>query len=235
MDSSLVIIDIVSDIVCPWCWLGKQYLDEAVRNTPEIKVQINWHPFMLDPNVPPEGVPYKDYMRKKFGGAEQFGGSDQGETDRFKSIRAHLETAAKAAGIAFDFNNISIRPNTLKAHQLMKWAAGQNIAHTASEALFKAFFVDGKDIGNTQTLTPIAEAIGMDGTLVQELLNEGRDVDSIQSELTYFQQLGISSVPTFIYNGQFAVQGGQPASVHQQALQKASGLTPKSILSSPQT
>lgn len=228
MTSNLVIIDIVSDIVCPWCWLGKQYLDEAIGNTPDIETQINWHPFMLDPMVPPEGVPYKEYMRKKFGRADQ--NVDSTQTDRFKSMRTHLETAAGPAGIQFDFDNISIRPNTLKAHTMMKWAAGQNMAHTASEALFKAFFLNGKDIGHIETLSQIADTIGMDGTLVNELLEEGRDTDKVQAELAYFQQLGISSVPTFIYNAQFAVQGGQPAETHMQALQKASILEAKSIL-----
>lgn len=224
MSSNPVIIDIVSDIVCPWCWLGKQYLDAALRDT-QHDVHINWHPFMLDPDVPPEGVPYKEYMKKKFGG------SKTGETDHFKSMRSHLEQAAHPAGIIFNFNNISVRPNTLKAHQLMKWAAGQNKAHAAAEALFQAFFEKGQDIGDTQTLGQIATAIGMDGALVQDLLDEGRDEQEVRAELAYFQQLGIHSVPTFIYNGQFAVQGGQLPEVHTQALAKASTLETKDILS----
>lgn len=219
-----VIIDIVSDIVCPWCWLGKQYLDTVLHDT-EYEVRINWHPFMLDPDMPPEGVPYKQYMKKKFGG------SKTGETNRFKSMRTHLEHAAGPAGIVFDFDNISIRPNTLKAHQLMKWAAGQNKADLASEALFKAFFVDGQNIGDTQTLSQIATSIGMDGPLVQELLDQGRDEEAIHAELAYFQHLRIHSVPTFIYNAQIVVQGGQPPEIHRQALAKASTLETKDILS----
>lgn len=110
-----IIIDIVSDIVCPWCWFGKKHLDQAIEQNPDIDVQINWHPYMLDPDVPADGVPYKDYMRQKFG---------DGPSDRFKSMRNHLESGAGPRGINFQFDGIPMRPNALKAHCVMKWAQG---------------------------------------------------------------------------------------------------------------
>ena len=216
-----VTVDIVSDIVCPWCWLGKQYFDKALAASPDIEVQINWRPFMLDAGIPEGGMPYPDYMKAKFG---------TGRSDKFKAMREHLEGAAEAAGIEFHFGDIPMRPNTLKAHLLIKWAAGQGKAHAASGALFQAFFKDLNDVGNNKILADIADNIDMDGKLVTELLETGRDVDKIKAELAYFQKLGVTSVPTFIYNGTFAVSGGQPPEAHEQALQKASTIPAKDIM-----
>jgi predicted DsbA family dithiol-disulfide isomerase len=225
MSTPSIIVDIVSDIVCPWCWLGKQYFDQALRDAQhdmdETDVQINWRPFMLDHGIPESGMPYKQYMKKKFG---------SGPSDQFKAMRDHLMAAAGPAGISFNFDDIPMRPNTLKAHLLIKWAHGQGKAHAASEALFRTFFKDLKDIGDDKVLANIADSIGMDGKLVQDLLSQGRDGEALKQELAYFQKLGVTSVPTFIYNGTFAVQGGQPANVHRTAFKKAATLPAKNIL-----
>lgn len=221
MSKKTVTVDIVSDIVCPWCWLGKQYFDKAVAVSPDVDVQINWRPFMLDAGIPEEGMPYPDYMKAKFG---------TGRSDKFKAMREHLETSAGAAGIEFHFDDIPMRPNTLKAHLLIKWASGQGKAHAVSGALFQAFFQNLKDVGDNEVLATIANEIGMDGKLVTELLETGRNVDKLKTELAYFQKLGVTSVPTFIYNGTFAVSGGQPPEAHEQALQKASTIPIKDIM-----
>lgn len=222
MPPQTVTIDIVSDIVCPWCWLGKQYLDAALVASPDIEAQINWRPFMLDAGIPDGGMPYGDYMKAKFG---------TGRSDKFKAMRAHLEQAAGDVGIEFHFDDIPMRPNTLGAHLLIKWAADQGKADAASGALFKAFFQDLKDVGDTKALSIIADDIGMDGQLVTELLESGQDVDKVKAELAYFQKLGVTSVPTFIYNGTFAISGGQPAGAHLDALEKASTIEAKDIMS----
>ena len=222
MTSNPIIIDIVSDVVCPWCWYGKKQLDRALEQHPDLEVQINWHPYMLDPTVPAEGVPYNEYMRKKFGG---------GPSNRFKAMREHLEAGAGPLGITFRFDDIPIRPNTLKAHCLMKWAQGQGKGHAMSEHLFRAFFDEHKNVGDTDTLADIAREVDMDGDLVKDLLDTARDVKSIQAELEYFAKLGIAGVPFFIYNGRFSVQGGQPAEVHAQALEKAQTLPSKDVMS----
>jgi predicted DsbA family dithiol-disulfide isomerase len=221
MAEHLIHIDIISDIVCPWCWYGKRQLDHAIAQNLDIDVQIKWHPFMLDPTVPSDGVPYKDYMKQKFG---------DGPSDRFKSMREHLETGAGPLGINFRFDGIPMRPNTLKAHCLMKWAQGQDKGHEMSERLFKAFFDEHRDVGDTKTLAKIGKEVGMDSALVTELLESGRDTETVQAELDYFRNLGISGVPFFIYNGQFSVQGGQPAEIHSQALVKAQDLPPKDVM-----
>lgn len=216
-----ITIDIVSDIVCPWCWLGKQYVDAAIKQFPDMEVQINWRPFMLDADVPSDGLPYQYYMKKKFGGDR---------VEQFKAMKKNLVQAAGPAGIEFNFDAIPVRPNTLKAHCLLKLAAEQGKSAAASEALFKAFFQDGQDVGNDKVLMQIASDIGMDINSAKKFSASKNDKKEIKSELAYFQELGVSSVPTFIYNGTFAVAGGQPIDAHLQAIEKASTTPPKDIM-----
>lgn len=208
-------VDIVSDIVCPWCWLGKRYFDQAAKASGR-EIEVSFRPYMLDPNVPEGGVPYRDYMKSKFG--------PDGPSNRFKQMREHLEAAAPDAGINFRFSDIPTRPNTLRAHSLVRWAQGQDKGAAAKEALFEAFFDKLEDIGDIDVLSRIAGEIGMDATLTKELLEQGRDKNSVLEEIVFFQRLGISGVPTFIYNGQFAVQGAQGADVHKQAIDKAASM-----------
>ena len=205
-------VDIVSDIVCPWCWLGAAYFHKAAEQF-NGKVELSWRPYMLDPNVPPEGVPYRDYMTAKFGEA--------GPDSRWTAMRHHLETAGPQMGITFNFKTISLRPNTLNAHRLMRWAQGQGKAKAMADALFKAIFTDNDDIGATETLAEIAGKIGLDSALVRDLLTSDKDVAAVQNEILHFRSLGVSGVPTFIYNGQFVVQGAQPVEAHLKALAEA--------------
>lgn len=204
-------VDLVSDFVCPWCWLGyKQFM--AAADSAKPKPQVTLRPFMLDPSVPDEGMDYKDYMRAKFG---------EGSSDRFQSTREHLETEGEKLGLSFDFSAITRRPNSLNAHRLLKWAQGQDLGNACAEALFRAYHEEGKDIGDAATLSDIATSIGMDGSLVLELLKKDDDKLAIQQEAMFFKGLGISGVPTFIYNGNFAVQGAQPAENHKRAFREA--------------
>lgn len=212
--SDIVTVDIVSDIVCPWCWLGIKHFQKAVEKSTQA-VQLTWRPYMLDPNVPAGGVPYNQYMKAKFG---------SGPSDRFKAMRDHLEQAAPDAGIAFRFDDIPMRPNTLDAHRVMRWAGGQGKATEAAEALFKAFFQDLKDVGNHAVLANIVEEIGLDKSLITDLLAGDDDKKIVQEEIAFFQNLGVSGVPCFIYGGKFAVQGGQPPETHLAAIEKAASL-----------
>ena len=205
-------VDIVSDVVCPWCWLGYRLFDKA-RKQFGSPVQLSWRPYMLDPTVPIEGADYKAYMKNKFGG---------GPNDKFKAMREMLEEKGPSVGIDFKFDNISRRPNTLNAHRLIKWAQNNEDAGTeVSEKLFEAFFKDGEDIGNVSVLSRIAGEVGLDEDLTQTLLDGEQDVKAVQEEIMFFRGLGISGVPTFIYNGQFAVQGAQDPDVHLDAMKKA--------------
>ena len=207
-----VYVDIVSDVVCPWCWLGAKYFHAAAKKYSG-KVGLSWRPYMLDPSIPEEGLPYRDYMTNKFG--------PSGPSSRWTAMREHLDTAGPDAGITFNFSKITTRPNTLNAHRLIRWAQGQNKANKMTEALFKAFFTDSLDIGNVQVLSSLAEEAGLDGALVAELLASSKDTAEVTNEISQFRNLGVSGVPTFIYNGQFAVQGAQPVETHLKAFEEA--------------
>lgn len=211
-------VDMVSDFVCPWCWLGYKLFQKAQKEYGR-EVRLTYRPYMLDPTVPDEGTDYKTYMAAKFGG---------GPSDKFKAMREHLETAGPDLGINFDFKGIKRRPNTLRAHRLMRWAQGQELGHLCGPALFEAFFEQGRDIGDIDVLRDIAEHIGLDGDLVAELLAKDDDKIDIQNEIMFFRGLGVSAVPTFIYNGQYAVQGAQDASAHVKAMQNALNTPPQS-------
>jgi len=207
-------VDIVSDIVCPWCWLGVRYFQKAAKQS-KYDVNLTWRPYMLDPAVPEEGTPYSAYMKQKFG---------NGPRNRFKAMRESLEAQGPTLGIDFKFDDIPMRPNTLNAHRLLKWAQGQDLGDAASDALFRTFFTDLKDVGDHAILKEIAEEIGLDAELVEELLMKEDDKNTVREEIMYFRNLGVNGVPCFIYNGQFAVQGAQPAEAHLKALEQAANL-----------
>lgn len=204
-------IDIVSDIVCPWCWLGYRYFQQAAKQTKH-NIKLTWRPYMLDSDIVSQGVPYKDYMRAKFGDSP---------SNRFAQMRKHLETAGPNVGIDFRFDDIPIRPNTLAAHRLMRWAEGQGLGSAAAEALFRAFFTEHKDVGKPAILAAIAGELGMDAPLTEKLLITAQDNASVQEEIAFYRELGVNAVPTFIYNGQYAVQGAQPPQAHIQAIEEA--------------
>lgn len=208
-------VDIVSDFVCPWCWLGyKLFLKAAQQSQKEtgILVKLSWRPYMLDPSLPKDGADYKDYMKKKFG--EQ-------PDNKFAAMREHLEKMGPDLGIAYDFDAIKRRPNTLDAHRLMRWAQGQGLGAACADQLFIAFMEKGSDIGDLDVLTAIADDIGLDADMTRGLLETDKDTQETEDEIKFFRDLGISGVPTFIYNGQFAVQGAQGPDAHLNAMKQA--------------
>lgn len=205
-------VDIVADLVCPWCWLGKRHWDAARALVPDVKVETLWRPYQLDPTLPREGKPYRDYMQAKFSGTD---------AGRWKAMREHLEQAGPAAGIEFRFDAIPHRPNTLDAHRLMRWAAGQGVVDAVAEGLFKAFFQDSRDIGSAEVLTAIAVDAGMDGAIVGDLLAGDRDRKAVWDEEVFYRQLGVTGVPTYIFNGRFAVSGAQEPAVLADAIRQA--------------
>ena len=207
-------VDMVSDFVCPWCWLGYAQFAEAARTTLPVP-DLTFRPYMLDPSVPDDGQDYREYMAAKFGG---------GGSDRFKASREHLEREGEKLGIAFDFKAITRRPNSLNAHRLLKWAQGQDKGALVATGIFRAYHEQGRDIGDTDVLVDIAEAAELDGDLVRELLAGQSDKLEIMQEVQFFRGLGVSGVPTFIYNGQLAVQGAQEPDKHKRAFKEAAKL-----------
>jgi predicted DsbA family dithiol-disulfide isomerase len=214
---SVVSVDFVTDPVCPWCWLGLRYWTQARALAPKIEVETVLRPFQLDAAVPKAGVAYSDYMKQKFGG---------GPSDRFKAMRAHLEAAGPDAGIVFNFDEIPMRPNTLDAHRLVRWAQGQDLGEPVLDAVHKAFFEERRDIGDSKVLTDIAVANGMEEEIVADLLASDKDAGAILTEERFYRSLGVQGVPCFIFNGRFAVSGAEAPSVLADAIKQAASLPP---------
>lgn len=215
--SQPVRIDLVADFVCPWCWLGWRNWLAAKKLAPDIKTEVTWRPHELDPTLPEDGAPYRDYMKAKFSGEN---------ADRWKQMRTHLEAAGPGVGIDFRFDRIETRPSTVNAHRLMRWARGQSEkkANAVAEGLFAAFFHDGADIGATEVLLAIASDAGLKTDIVADLLATDRDKAEVREEAIFYHQLGVTGVPTFIFEGQFAVPGAADPDVLANALREAAAL-----------
>jgi predicted DsbA family dithiol-disulfide isomerase len=192
-------LDIMSDPICPWCYIGKRYLDEALAEVPDHPFVIEWHPFQLNPEMPAEGMDRRTYLETKFGGKEG-------------AVRAYAPVVerAEAAGLKIDFEGMQRTPNTLDAHRLIHWAGIEGRQTAAVAALFEAYFVQARDIGDREILADIADGIGMDAAVVAKLLQTDADADDIRNRDAHSRQMGISSVPTFIVAGKHAVPGAQP-------------------------
>ena len=210
-------VDLVSDPVCPWCWLGLRYWQAARELTADIAVETVLRPYQLDAAVPRAGLPYADYMRQKFSGAG---------SDRYKMMREHLEAAGPAVGIVFNFDQIEVRPNTLDAHRVIRWAQGQDLGIEAADAIHKAFFEERRDIGNREVLAEVAGEAGLDSAIVSDLLTTNRDADAVLKEEQFYRSLGVQGVPCFIFNGRFAVSGAEAPETLAGAIKKAAVLPP---------
>lgn len=212
-------IEMVSDLVCPWCWVGLRRIKGAMALVPEIDVEILFRPFELDPSIPAGGTDYKAYMKSRFG-------SDQSR-DRANQMRDALIQYGQEEDIPFDFERITWRPNSFDAHRLVHWAQGQSRGMEAKEALFEAYFSKGLDIGDHEVLVTIASEIGLDPNIVSDLLASDADVDTTRNEQNLFRQMGVSGVPTFIAHRQIAVQGAESSEKIARFLRTAAAQIPE--------
>lgn len=203
-------IDVISDVVCPWCYIGKRRLDAALAARPAIKADIRWRPYQLDPSIPPEGIDRQDYLLRKFGDPQQI-------------VAMHQRITAQGVedGIAFNFVGIDRSPNTFDAHRLIRWAGDVGLADEVVEQLFDAYFTQGRDIGDHAVLLEIAERAGMRGDGVARLLAGTEAREEVTIEILQAQQMGIQGVPCFIFASKVAVQGAHPAETLVQALDEA--------------
>ena len=192
-------LDIMSDPICPWCYIGKAHLDRALLDHPDHPFVIEWHPFQLNPDMPAEGMDRRAYLENKFGGKE-------GAVRAYAPIVDH----ARNAGLTINFEQMKRTPNTLDAHRLIHWAGIEGRQTAAVSALFKAYFVEARDIGDTEVLADIADSIEMDAGVVTRLLQTDEDRKAIQDRDAHSRRMGINSVPTFIVANQHAVPGAQP-------------------------
>ena len=208
-------VDVVSDVMCPWCYIGKRRLEDALEQLDDIVVDLRWRPFQLDATLPPEGKDRKRYLEQKFGGP-----------DRAAAIYQRIRDAGAEDGIAFDFDAIEKSPNTLDAHRLIRWAQGEGekTGDRVVEALFRAFFLEGQNIGDHDVLTRIASNAGMDGPLVRELLASDRDKAETQAEIEMAQRMGVTGVPCFVLADKYAVQGAQDATTLVNAIREVAAM-----------
>ena len=200
-----ITIDIVSDVVCPWCYVGKARLDLAIAEVQdEVGVDINWRPYRLNPDYPPEGVDHQKALAAKLGSKERM---DEGHRT--------LKQLGAEVGIAFDFEAIKISPNTLDAHRLMFWALveGREVQDKVATGLFKANFEQGKNVGDHGVLLDIATEAGLDRNVIATLLQSDADKDIIVKEIEAAQGMGVTGVPFFILDQQYAVSGAQTPDV----------------------
>jgi predicted DsbA family dithiol-disulfide isomerase len=204
-----VTIDVVSDVVCPWCYVGKHRLEKALALMPQRNFAVFWRPFQLDPTIPKEGMPRQAYLEHKFG------------RERLAELHKPLIEIGKAEGIPFAFNRITRSPNTLDAHRLLRWAHEAGRQNDMAERLFALYFTEGADIGNRDVLTKAAADVGLDAALVAQLLGTGADLDPVIAEINAAQKMGIGGVPTFIIAGRFALSGAHPAETIRKAIEQS--------------
>jgi predicted DsbA family dithiol-disulfide isomerase len=208
-----LVIDVVSDVVCPWCYLGKKRLEAALEASGE-KAELRWRPYQLDPTIPPEGLDRKAYMEAKFG-----------KGDRLKQAHDHLREKGAELGLGYNFDAIKRAPNTLDAHRLIRWALEAGVQDKVVTRLFALYFEEGRDISDRDLLATVAGEAGMDAKVVREALDTGQDGDAVRQEIAQAQKIGVTGVPFFIFAGRLALPGAQDPSVMVEALKQARAAT----------
>ena len=191
-------IDIISDTVCPWCFIGKRRLEKALSMRPEINPTITWHPFQLNPEMPAEGVDRKAYQESKFGGPE---GAER--------VYGAIREAGAAEDIAFNFDAIAVTPNSIDSHRVIHWANGDNKQDAVVEALFRGYFLEGANIGDPKVLADTADSCGMDGATVSERLACAADRAAIVDAAQRASTMGVSGVPCFVVDSKYVISGAQ--------------------------
>ena len=202
-------IDVVSDVVCPWCYLGEKRLEAAISEESE-PVAVRWRPYQLDPTIPEGGLDRTEYMERKFG-----------RDGRLKAIHDNLVRLGAEVGLSFAFDKIRRAPNTLDAHRLIRWAASAGAQREVVDRLFRAYFVEGRDVGDRGVLLDIAATSGLDAGVVERLFDEGADADAVRSEIAQAQAIGVTGVPFFIFAGRLGVPGAQDVSLLRRAMAQA--------------
>jgi predicted DsbA family dithiol-disulfide isomerase len=202
------IIDVVSDVICPWCFLGKRRLDAALARLDGLDVFVRWRPFMLDPTIPPEGLARQDYMLAKFG------------PERLKTIHDPLIAAGEELGVPFDFDAVTRTPNTLDAHRLIRWSHTVERQHETAERLFMAYWSEGQDVSDRDVLARCAGEVGINAEQIRELLDSAQDVEETKAEIQHAGNIGVTGVPTFILGQSYALVGAQSPEVLADAISR---------------
>ena len=205
-------LDILSDPICPWCYIGKAHLDNALADHQDHPFTIEWHPFQLNPDMPPAGMNRREYLEKKFGGKNQA-----------IQVYSKIEQNASAIGLPIDFAAMERTPNTIDAHRLIHWAGLEDKQQLMVDALFNAYFCMGLDIGDHNVLCDVAEVIGLESGVMARLLDSNADVTLIKDRDAHSRLMGVSAVPTFIVGNQHAIPGAQTPDVWESLISELNG------------
>ena len=208
----MIKLDILSDPICPWCYIGKANLDRALSKHPDHPFEIEWHPFQLNPDMPSDGMDRRTYLETKFGGKEAA-----------ISVYSRIADAAEAAGLKIDFGAIEKTPNTIAAHRLIHWAGLEGRQTAVVSRLFKAYFEEGRDIGDRDVLLEIAEGVGLDRAMIERLFESDADAADIRGRDAHARQRGVTGVPTFVVANQHVVPGAQPPELWAQVIDELAG------------
>ena len=203
-------IEIFSDVVCPWCYIGKRRLDGILSSDAGRDLQITWRPYQLYPQLPEEGMSRDAFLRARFG-------ADADPTAIYRRVQAEAE----AEGLALDFAAIRTAPNTFRAHRLLSWAEPSGRQHELAEVLFRYHFRDGRDVGDPSELVAAAADAGLDADAAREMLAGHDEVDKVRAELSLAEAVGVTGVPFFVLAGKFAIPGAQPREVMLQLIERA--------------
>jgi len=203
-------IDVISDTVCPWCFIGKRRLARAMALRPAIAFDVKWRPYRLDPTIPRGGMPRRDYLAAKFGDA-----------GRIAEMHRQIAAEGEKDGIAFDWGAIAVRPDTVDSHRLIRWAEAAGVQDEVVERLFIAYFENGEDIGDIRVLSDIADLCGMDGVEIAELLESDTDRALVEREDALAHEMGVTGVPAFIFGGKLALSGAREPEMIAAAIDKA--------------
>ena len=209
-DQQPVRIDVVSDVVCPWCFIGKHRLEKAITLTPDIPVEVHWRPYFLNDWIPREGISREQYLTTKFGSVE-----------RYKGIAQRVGAAAAEEGLVYAADKMKRQPNTVDSHRLIRWAGGIGKAAEMKQRLMDLYFTEGADLTNRAVLVQAAADVGLDPEDVRAALDSDKDVAEVEREAQSAKEAGIEGVPMFIFGGKFAVSGAQSPEYLAEAIARA--------------
>jgi len=203
-------IEIFSDIVCPWCYIGKRRLDAALDSSAGVGVEVVWRAFQLYPGIPEEGMAFQDFIKARYP-----------DSAGRVPTRNRIVEEASDAGIEMDYGKVSRMPNTFAGHRLLYHARGEGRQHQLAETLFRYFFCEGRDLGSSQQLIDAAEDAGLDRDLAASFLASGEGEDAVNAELERAANIAVTGVPCFVFAGAYALPGAQTAEVLGQVIERA--------------
>jgi predicted DsbA family dithiol-disulfide isomerase len=211
MNKDTIKVDVVSDVACPWCYVGKRRLESALKEWKGAPIEVNWHPYQLDPSMREEGMDRDTYLTSKFG-----------SIDRVQEMTDRLTETGKTVGIDFDFGDNWLAVNTLQMHQLLNVAREEGFGIEMKERFLAAYFEETQHLNKPEVLYAIAKEFGWDQKKVDSIINDQKIAEAVKAEISHYQQRGVSGVPFFVINDEFGISGAQPVEAFLEAFQSVS-------------